>query len=243
MRTEDRVAVVTGGSRGIGRAISDRLAAAGMRVVVGSRDQETAARAVDQIKNAGGLATAVRTDITRPETVKELFDAAEAQYGRVDVWVNNAATATAGPLARATDADFDQFLQANVLATFVALREAARRIRDHGRIILISSALTVSPLPGMSLLAAGKAAGDQLARTLAWEVGARSVTVNSVLPGLTRTEVLDTVPPHLIDDAKARTPLGRLGEPADIADVVAFLASDAARWITGQTINAAGGMI
>lgn len=243
MRTEDPVAVVTGGSRGIGRAISDRLAAAGMRVVIGSRDQETAARAVDQIKNAGGLATAVRTDITRPETVRELFDAAESQYGRVDVWVNNAATATAGPLARATDADFGQFLQANVLATFVALREAAQRIRDHGRIILISSALTVSPLPGMALLAAGKAAGDQLARTLAWEVGARSVTVNSVLPGLTRTDVLDTLPPHVIDDAKARTPLGRLGEPADIADVVAFLASDAARWITGQTINAAGGMI
>ncbi len=243
MRTEDRVAVITGGSRGIGRAISDRLAAAGMRVVIGSRDQETAARAVDQIKNAGGLATAVRTDITRPETVRELFDAAERQYGRVDVWVNNAATATAGPLARATDADFGQFLQANVLATFVALREAAQRIRDHGRIILISSALTVSPLPGMALLAAGKAAGDQLARTLAWEVGARSVTVNSVLPGLTRTDVLDTVPPHVIDDAKARTPLGRLGEPADIADVVAFLASDAARWITGQSINAAGGMI
>ncbi|MFI6734196.1 SDR family NAD(P)-dependent oxidoreductase [Nonomuraea sp. NPDC050451] len=243
MRIEDRVAVVTGGSRGIGRAISDRLAAAGMRVVIGSRDQETAAQAVDQIKDAGGLATAVRTDITRPEAAKELFDAAESQYGRVDVWVNNAATATAGPLARATDDDFDQFLQANVRSTFVALREAAQRISDHGRIILISSALTVSPLPGMALLVASKAAGDQLARTLAWEVGSRSVTVNSVLPGLTRTDVIDTVPQHVIDDAKARTPLGRLGEPADIADVVAFLASDAARWITGQTINAAGGMI
>ncbi|WP_433143460.1 SDR family NAD(P)-dependent oxidoreductase [Actinomadura nitritigenes] len=243
MRTVDRVAVVTGGSRGIGRAISDRLAAAGMDVVIGSRDQETAARAVAQIKDAGGRATAVRTDITRPEAVKELFDAAEKQYGRVDVWVNNAAPATAGPLARTTDDDFDQYLHANVRATFVALREAARRISDHGRIILISSALTVSPLPGMALLVAGKAAGDQLARTLAWEVGSRSVTVNSVLPGLTRTDVIATVPPHVIDDAKARTPLGRLGEPDDIAEVVAFLASDAARWITGQTINAAGGMI
>ncbi|WP_433241919.1 SDR family NAD(P)-dependent oxidoreductase [Actinomadura nitritigenes] len=243
MRTVDRVAVVTGGSRGIGRAISDRLAAAGMDVVIGSRDQETAARAVAQIKDAGGRATAVRTDITRPEAVKELFDAAEKQYGHVDVWVNNAAPATAGPLARTTDDDFDQYLHANVRATFVALREAARRISDHGRIILISSALTMSPLPGMALLVAGKAAGDQLARTLAWEVGSRSVTVNSVLPGLTRTDVIATVPPHVIDDAKARTPLGRLGEPDDIAEVVAFLASDAARWITGQTINAAGGMI
>ncbi|MFI8536126.1 SDR family NAD(P)-dependent oxidoreductase [Streptomyces aquilus] len=243
MRTEDRVAVITGGSRGIGQAISDRFAAEGMRVVIGSRDQVTAARAVALIKDAGGQATAVHTDITRPEAVKELFDQAESQYGHVDVWVNNASTATAGPLAHTTDDDFDQYLHANVRATFVALREAAQRISDHGRIILISSALTVSPLPGMALLAASKAAGDQLARTLAWEVGSRSVTVNSVLPGLTRTDVLATVPPHVIDDARARTPLGRLGEPADIADIVAFLASDAARWITGQTINAAGGMI
>ncbi|MBP2706329.1 SDR family oxidoreductase [Microbispora sp. RL4-1S] len=243
MRAEERVAVVTGGSRGIGRAISERLAVAGMHVVIGSRDQETAARVVARIKDVGGQATAIRTDITQPAAVKELFDAAENQYGRVDVWVNNAATATAGPLSHATDDDFDQYVHANIRATFVALREAARRIRDHGRIIVISSALTVSPLPGMALLAAGKAAGDQFARTLAWEVGSRSVTVNSVLPGLTRTGVIDTVPQHVIDDAKARTPLGRLGEPSDIADIVAFLASDAGRWITGQIIHAAGGMI
>lgn len=243
MRIEERVAVVTGGSRGIGQVISERLAASGMRVVIGSRDQETAARVVAQIKDAGGQATAVRTDITQPAAVQELFDAAEAHYGHVDVWVNNAATATAGPLSQATDDDFDQYVHANVRATFVALREAARRVRDHGRIIVISSALTVSPLPGMGLLAASKAASDQLARTLAWEVGSRSVTVNSVLPGLTRTDIIATVPPHVIDDAKARTPLGRLGEPSDIADIVAFLASDAGGWITGQTIHAAGGMI
>lgn len=243
MRVEERVAVVTGGSRGIGQAISERLAAAGLRVVIGSRDQDVAAGVVTQIKDAGGLATAVSTDITQPAAVKELFDAAESHYGRVDVWVNNAGTATAGPLSQATDDDFDQYVHANVRSAFVALREAARRIRDNGRIIVISSALTVTPLPGMALLAAAKAAGDQLARTLAWEVGPRAVTVNSVLPGLTRTEVINTVPPHVIDDAKARTPLGRLGEPSDIADVVAFLASDAGRWITGQTIHAAGGMI
>jgi 3-oxoacyl-[acyl-carrier protein] reductase len=243
MRMEERVAVVTGGSRGIGQAISERLAAAGMRVVIGSRDQEAAARVVAQIKDAGGQATAVRSDITQPAAVKELFDAAESHYGHVDVWVNNAAPATAGPLSHATDDDFDRYFSANVRATFVALREAARRIRDRGRIILVSSALTVSPLPGMALLAASKAAGDQLARTLAWELGSRSVTVNSVLPGLTRTGIISTVPPHVIDDAKARTPLGRLGEPADIADIAAFLASDAGRWITAQTIHAAGGMI
>ena len=243
MEAEQRVAIVTGGSRGIGRAVSERLAAAGLRVVIGSRDQETAERAVAQIKDAGGQATAVRTDITRPAAVKELFAAGESHYGRVDVWVNNAAPATAGPLSAATDDDFERYFTANVRATFIALREAAQRIRDQGRIILISSALTVSPLPGMALLAASKAAGDQFARTLAWELGSRSVTVNSVLPGLTRTDVIDTVPPHVIEDARSRTPLGRLGEPADIADIVAFLASDAGRWITAQTIHAAGGVI
>jgi 3-oxoacyl-[acyl-carrier protein] reductase len=243
MRAEERVAVVTGGSRGIGRAISERLAAEEMRVVIGSRGEEAAARAVAQIKDAGGHATAVRTDISQPAAVKELFDAAESRYGHVDVWVNNAATATAGPLAHASDDDFEEYFTANVRATFGALREAAQRISDHGRIILISSALTVAPLPGMGLLAASKAASDQLARTLAWELGSRSVTVNSVLPGLTRTDVLATVPAHVIDDAKARTPLGRLGEPADIAEIVAFLASDASHWITAQTIHAAGGMI
>jgi 3-oxoacyl-[acyl-carrier protein] reductase len=243
MRVEERVAVVTGGSRGIGRAISERLAVEGMRVVIGSRDEEVAARAVAEIKEAGGHATAVRTDIRRPAEVKELFDTAESRYGHVDVWVNNASTATGGPLAHATDDDFEEFFTANVRATFVALREAARRISDHGRIILISSALVVAPLPGRALFAAGKAASDQLARTLAWELGPRSVTVNSVLPGLTRTDVLATVPAQVIDDVLARTPLGRLGEPADIAGIVAFLASDAARWVTAQTIHAAGGMI
>jgi 3-oxoacyl-[acyl-carrier protein] reductase len=243
MHVEERVAVVTGGSRGIGQAISERLAAAGMRVVIGSRGDEAAARAVAQINGAGGQATAVRTDITRAAAVKELFDAAESRYGRVDVWVNNAGTATAGPIAETTDDDFERYFSANVRATFVALREAARRIGDHGRIILISSALTVAPLPGRGLLAAGKAAGDQLARTLARELGPRSVTVNSVLPGLTRTAAIANVPPHVIEDAKARTPLGRLGEPADVADIVAFLASDEGRWVTAQTIHAAGGMI
>lgn len=206
MYLKERVAVVTGGSRGIGQAISERLAAAGMRVVIGSRGDEAAARVVAEINGAGGQATAVRTDITKPAAVKDLFDAAESHYGHVDVWVNNAATATAGPISDATDDDFDQYFSANVRATFVALREAARRISDHGRIILISSALTVAPLPGMGLLAASKAAGDQLARTLARELGSRSVTVNSVLPGLTRTDVIATVPPHIIEDAEAPRP-------------------------------------
>jgi 3-oxoacyl-[acyl-carrier protein] reductase len=243
MHVEERVAVVTGGSRGIGLAVSERLAASGLRIVIGSRGEEAAERAVARIKEAGGQAVAASADVTEPASVRGLFDAAEDAYGRVDVWVNNAGTATMGPLEHTTDEDFERHFAANVRGTFVALREAARRIRDHGRVVLISSALTVSPMPGAALLAASKAAGDQLARTLAWELGPRSVTVNSVLPGLTRTGVLDTVPAHVVARDEARTPLGRLGEPEDIAEIVGFLASDAGRWVTGQTLHAAGGMI
>lgn len=243
MGVEERVAIVTGGSRGIGQAVAERLARDGLRVVIGSRGAEAAQQAVARIGEAGGQALAVTADVTERGSAARLFDAAEKAYGRVDVWVNNAAPATGGPLADATDEDFARYLGAVVDGTFGALREAARRIRDGGRIVLVSSALTVAPLPGMALLAAGKAAGDQLARTLAWELGPRSVTVNSVLPGLTRTGVLATVPPQVVDDALRRTPLRRLGEPADIADVVGFLVSDAGRWVTAQTLHAAGGMI
>ncbi|NUS16910.1 MAG: SDR family oxidoreductase [Streptomyces sp.] len=243
MPIEERVAIVTGGSRGIGQAVAERLARDGLRVVIGSRGAPAAELAVARIEDAGGQALAVPADVTEPGAAAALFDAAEDAYGRVDVWVNNAAPATAGPLAHATDEDFDRHFAAATRGTFGALREAARRVRDHGRIVLVSSALTVAPLPGMALLAASKAAGDQLARTLAWELGPRSVTVNSVLPGLTRTDVLATVPPPVVEDALRRTPLGRLGEPGDIAGVVGFLVSDAGRWITAQTLHAAGGMV
>ncbi|MFI0937749.1 SDR family oxidoreductase [Streptomyces sp. NPDC021020] len=240
---EERVAIVTGGSRGIGRAVAGRLARDGLRVVVGARGAADAEKAAAQIAESGGQALAVPADVTEPGAAARLFDAAEAAYGRVDVWVNNAAPATAGPLAHTTDEDFARYFTAAAYGTFTALREAARRIRDGGRIVLVSSALTVAPLPGTALLAAAKAAGDQLARTLAWELGPRAVTVNSVLPGLTRTDVLATVPPPVVEDALRRTPLGRLGEPDDIADAVGFLVSDAGRWVTAQTLHTAGGMI
>lgn len=240
---EHRVAVVTGGSHGIGQAVARRLARDGLRVVIAARGSEAAERTVARIRESGGRALAVSADVTRPGAAAGLFDAAEEAYGRVDVWIGNAAPATAGPVALTTDADFETYAAATTRATFEALREAARRLHDHGRIVLVSSALTVAPLPGMALLAASKAAGDQLARTLAWELGPRGVTVNSVLPGLTRTRVLETVPPAVVEDAVRRTPLGRIGEPDDIADVVGFLVSDAGRWITAQTLHAAGGMI
>lgn len=243
MTIEERVAIVTGGSRGIGRAVAERLARDGLRVVVAARRARDVERAAARIEEAGGKALAVTADVTERGTAARLFDAAEEAYGRVDVWVNNAAPAKGVPLAHTTDEDFAHYFAAATHGTFTALREAARRIRDHGRIVLVSSALTVAPLPGMALLTAGKAAGDHLARALAWELGPRSVTVNSVLPGVTRTDTMATIPPPVVDDALRRTPLGRLGEPEDIAGIVGFLVSDAGRWTTAQSLYAAGGMI
>ncbi|MET7770598.1 SDR family oxidoreductase [Nocardia sp. NPDC005366] len=145
--------------------------------------------------------------------------------------------------AAAADADYDRVFDANSRATFATLRAAARRVVDDGRIIVISSGAAVIPRANASLYAASKAAGDQLVRVLATELAVRRITVNSVRPGPTRTEkVAATVQPDQISAIAAEIPLGRLAEPADIADVVAFLASDAGRWITGQTLHAGGGM-
>jgi 3-oxoacyl-[acyl-carrier protein] reductase len=159
------------------------------------------------------------------------------------VLVHNAFGFVTGPLAAATNGDYEHTFTGNAQATFVALREAARRMRDGGRIVFMSSTATRMNTPESALYAASKAAGEQLVRVFAQEVGPRGITVNSVLPGATATEGLAErdLSSAVIADFVARTPLGRLGHPSDIADVVGFLASDAARWITGQSIAVDGG--
>lgn len=239
-----KVAVVTGASRGIGRAIAERLGAAGMRVVVNYRTSEAAAaEVVAAVHASGGQATAVRADAHHPDGLRGLFDTAERVYGGLDVVVGNVGAARFGRLADATDADFDEVFVANARATFGTLREAARRVRDGGRIVVVSSGATVTARPATGLYAASKAAGDQLVRTAAKELGPRGITVNSVLPGATRTDALTaTAPADQLAATRAQTPLGRLGEPGDIAAAVAFLVSDDGAWITGQTLHAGGGL-
>ncbi|WP_019927801.1 SDR family NAD(P)-dependent oxidoreductase [Nocardia sp. BMG111209] len=236
--------IVTGAARGIGRAVAERLGSQGAGVVVNYRsDAETAEAVVATIRAAGGDATAVPADVAVPEQVQRLFDVARRQYGDPDVVVHCAAVTHFTPLAQATDADYEQVFSANTRATFATLRAAAGQVVDDGRIIVISSGAAVVPRANAGLYAASKAAGDQLVRVLATELAARRITVNSVLPGPTRTEtVVATVPDDRLAAIAADIPLGRLAEPADIADVVAFLASDAGRWITGQAIHAGGGM-
>lgn len=240
---QGKVALVTGSSRGIGRAVAERLGAGGARVLVNYRSDETAAaEVVTAIERSGGAAVAVRADVSDPGEIRGVFDTAEAHFGALDVVVSNVGTARFAPLVDVTEDDFDTVFATNTRAGFVVLREAARRIRDGGRIVAISAGVTRTHRPGSGVYAASKAALEELVRVLAKEVGYRGITVNAVLPGAVRTDALLAGVPEEVRVARvADTPLGRLGEPGDIADVVTFLASDAGRWVTGQHIAAGGG--
>jgi 3-oxoacyl-[acyl-carrier protein] reductase len=243
-RVSDRVAIVTGGSRGIGRAIARRLGAGGADVVVNYRsDRPAALEVVAAVEAAGRRAVALAADVAAPDQLRGLFDAAERHYGGIDIVVGNVGLARFAPIADTSDTDYDQMFATNTRATFMVLREAANRVRDGGRIVVVSSGAAVTHRPGAGVYAASKAAGDELVRVLARELGPRGITVNSVLPGATRTEALTAAqPPAVLEQIAAQNPLRRLGEPDDIAEIVAFLASDAARWLTGQTVHAGGGL-
>ena len=239
-----RAALVTGGSRGIGAAIATRLAVDGFSVVVAYHlDHQAAQQVVDNIVGLGGRAVARQADVGDAEQMRSLFEVAVSRFGRLDVVVSNAGVGRSGPIAQASDADFDEVFAVNARATFLALREAARWLSDGGRIIVISRA-GLRPSVDGGLYVASKAAGDALVRAAAQELGPRQITVNSVLPGATRTAMWTQRDQRVGGDSAvaARTALGRLGEPEDIADVVAFLASDDARWITGAAIAADGGL-
>ncbi len=234
---------MTGSSRGIGRAIAERLAGEGAAVVVNYRaNAGKAMEVVSGIEAADGRAVAVQADVTRAGDVRRLFDTARERFGRVDVVVANAGVARWGAVADLTEDDYDAVFRVNAKGAFFALREAARSVEDGGRIINITSSATALALPGLALYCASKAATEQFAKALAKELGSRQITVNSISPGYTDTDMLP-------DDAEFRrsaaqqSTLGRLGQPRDIADVVAFLASDEARWITGQNIQAGGGLV
>jgi 3-oxoacyl-[acyl-carrier protein] reductase len=244
-RLSDKTALVTGGSRGIGRAIAERLAADGAEVVLSyAANQDAAAEAVAAITAAGGRAHALAADLRQPAAARQLFEQAEAAIGPLDILINNAAIAGTGPIAGMTDEDWDATMTANVRSPFILIREAARRLRDGGRIVNISTANTVLPGPGMAAYAASKAALELLSRVAAYELGEREITVNSVLPGATDTDMFRTANPaeEVHKEITAITALRRLGQPADIADVVAFLVSTDARWLTGQSIRATGGL-
>jgi 3-oxoacyl-[acyl-carrier protein] reductase len=244
MSMEDNVALVTGASQGIGRAIAEHLASSGARVVVNFYPTEHAevANVVDGIEKAGGTAIAAAADIADAGQLRGLFDTAEEHFGRLDVVVLNAANVRHATFIDTTDEQFDAIFATNTRSGFIAMRECALRLRDGGRIVVVSAGLALLPREGTGAYAASKAALNHLVRVLAREVGHRGITVNAVLPGAVETQALLDAGPAIIEAEIGLTPLARLGRPEDIADIVDFLVSERARWVTGQLIGAGGGM-
>jgi 3-oxoacyl-[acyl-carrier protein] reductase len=238
MTLTGKVAVVTGGSRGIGRAIVRRLARDGARVVFSYRSNAAAAA---ELAREAGDAVAVQADQEDLASLGALFAAVD---GRLDILVNNAAVTAPALLADITPELFDQAMTVNAKFPLLTMQRAAPLLRDGGRIVNISTLNTLLPGPGIALYCASKAALEQFTRVAAIELGPRGITVNCVSPGATDTELLRASnPAEALAGVPAVTPLGRLGQPEDIADVVAFLAGPDARWITGQNIPATGGLL
>ena len=239
----DKVILVTGSSKGIGAAVAKRLAAAGAKVVVNyAGSQVDAEQVVASIAENGGEAIAVQADVSKAEQVKALFDQAIAAFGRVDVLVNNAGIMITKPIKDTTDEDFTRQFDINVRGVFNTLREASDRLADKGSIINFSTTVNRLMLPTYGTYVATKAAVEQLTRVFSKEIG-RGINVNSVSPGPTNTELfMKGKPQQVVDHLASMNPFGRIGEPDDIADVVVFLASDAAKWINAQNIGVNGGM-
>lgn len=245
--TTQKAALVTGGSRGIGAAISERLAASGRAVVINYASRSDEAEAlVLKIADAGGRAIAVKADVADPAAAKALFDAAEKAFGGVDVLVANAGVLNGSlpKIAETTAEDFDRVFAINVKGVFNLMQQAATRLRDGGRIVTLSSSVLGMNLPGYGVYAASKAAVETLSRFLAHELRGRQITVNTVAPGPVATELFfaGKTEERVAQLAKI-APLERLGQPGDIAQVVAFLASEAGGWVNGQLIRANGGAV
>ncbi|HTH96092.1 MAG TPA: SDR family oxidoreductase [Stellaceae bacterium] len=241
----NKVAIVTGASRGIGAEIAERLARDGFTVIVnyagGVKDAEAL---VTKIEAAGGQAITAQADVSDAGAVARMFDAAQAAFGGVDVVVNNAGIMKLAPIADATDALFDGQIAVNLKGTFNTLREAAKRLREGGRIINLSSSVVGLYQPGYAVYAATKAGVEAMTHVLAKELRGRDITVNAVAPGPTATALfLDGKPQAVIDNLAKLAPLERLGQPADIAAAVAFLAGPDGAWINGQVLRANGGII
>jgi 3-oxoacyl-[acyl-carrier protein] reductase len=240
-----KVAIVTGGSRGIGRQVVRWLATEGFAVVVNyAQDDAEATLAVKEVVEAGGSAIAVRADVADEAAVAALFDRAEDTFGGVDVVVHAAARMSLAPIAILDLADLDDLHRVNIRGTFVVNQQAARRVRPGGAIVNFSSSVVGLAQAFHGAYAASKAAVEAITLILARELRSRDITVNAVAPGPTATDVfLDASDDETIADIAAQPPLERLGTPEDIADVVAFLVGPSGRWVNGQVLRANGGLV
>ena len=243
-KLDGKVAIVTGASKGIGAGIALRLAADGAKVVVNyARSADAAKQLVTTIEKAGGHATAVQADVSQPAEIKSLFDKATAAFGHVDILVNNAGIYEFGDLAGVTPESIDRQFGLNVKGLILATQAAAQAFSAAGGVIVnISSGAGVTPIAQAQVYSATKGAVDNLTRSLALELGPRNIRVVGVAPGLTATEGTSGMGEDGAAPFVARTPLGRIGVPADIAAAVAFVVSEDGAWITGETLQVAGGL-
>ena len=236
-------AVVTGSSRGIGAATARRLARDGYAVTVNYlTNRDLAEAVVRDIEAAGGRAIVRQGDVADPAAVKALFDANDEAFGGVDIVVNNAGIMNVGPFAQRTDEAFDRMMATNVKGSFNVLREASRRVRDGGRIISLSSSIIKMSPPATAAYAATKAAQEIYSNVLAKELGGRNISVNAISPGAVDTQLLRQHGEEALRGIPEATPLRRLGQPEDIANVIGLLCSQDGAWIDGQNIFANGGI-
>jgi 3-oxoacyl-[acyl-carrier protein] reductase len=246
-KLKNKVALVTGASKGIGAGIAKALGAAGAAVVVNyASDAAGAERVVNEIVRHDGRAIAVQGDVAKAADVERLFAAARREFGAPDIVVNNAGVFRFDTLEAVTGAEFHREFDTNVLGPLLVTQEAAKHFGEAGgSVINVSSVVGTNPGPGMAVYASTKAALDSLTRVLAQELGPRRIRVNSLSPGFTETEGSRDLGIFGTDTERqlvARTPLGRAGQPDDIGTVAVFLASDDASWITGETLRVAGGL-
>ena len=241
-----KVAVVTGASKGIGASIAMHLAAAGAAVVVNySSSKEGAERVVSEIKRNGGKAVAIQANVAKHADIKRLFAETKSAFGRVDVLVNNAGVYEFLPLEAVTADHFHKMYDLNVLGLILTTQEAVKHMGPGSSIINVSSLAAISPPATASLYSGTKAAVDAITRSLAKELGPRKIRVNSINPGMIETEGLHTagfVESDFRRMVESQTPLGRIGQPQDIAPAAVFFASDDSGWVTGETMLLAGGM-
>jgi 3-oxoacyl-[acyl-carrier protein] reductase len=243
----NKVAIVTGSSRGIGASIAKRLASDGFAIVVNYAGREADAnQVVEEIKAKGGKAVAIQADVAVPAQVAALFDQATTIFGGVDILVNNAGIIQPG-LTMLVDTDdglFDRLVSINLKGTFNTMRVAARKLRSGGRIVNFSSSVKTLALPGYSVSAATKAAVETMTNIFAKELRGRNIAVNAIAPGPTATELfLKDKTPEQIEHLAKMPPMERLGQPEDIANVVAFLVGPEAGWVDGQTLRVNGGIV
>ncbi|MBP5975375.1 SDR family oxidoreductase [Brasilonema sp. CT11] len=239
----EKIAIVTGSSRGIGRAIALKLAGNGASVVVNyAGNPNKAEEVVAEIENLGVKAIALKADVSKVTDIQRLFEQTIEHFGKIDILVNNAGIALYKLLVDVTEEDFDKIFAINVKGTYFACQQAAQHMADGGRIINISSSTTVMMMPTYSAYVGTKGAVEQITRIVAKELGGRGITVNVISPGPTNTELFtEGKTEEQINRISQMAALGGLGQVQDIADVVAFVASDEARWITGQNIRVNGG--